>query len=90
MLFLELMSCPGIPSAKDEDVSCRLPSFAVAAEVGKHRGESGLEEKSVQAICSHSQLDSQRALCFSEPLMELQDVRPRGGLNHIGVERDFC
>ncbi len=89
MLIPELVSCPGIPGAKDEDVFCCLSSSAAAAEGGKHRGDSGLEEKSVQAICSRSQLNSQRALCFPKPLMELQDVRPRGGLNHIGVGRAF-
>jgi hypothetical protein len=89
MLIPKLMSCPGIPRAKDEDVFCRLPSSATAAEGRKHRGDSSLEEKSVQAICSRSQLDSQRALCFPEPLMELQDVRPWGGLNHVGVGRAF-
>jgi hypothetical protein len=89
MLIPELMSCPGISRAKDEDVFCGLPSSATAAEGGKHRGDSSLEEKSIQAICSHSQLDSQQALCFPELLMKLQDVCPQGGLNQIGVGRAF-
>ncbi len=58
MLIPELMSCPGIPRAKDEDVFRCLPFFATAAEGGKHRQDSGLEEKSIQAIHSRSQLDS--------------------------------
>jgi hypothetical protein len=89
MLIPELMSCPGIPRTKDEDVFCHLPSSATAAEGGKHRGDSGLEKKSIQAICSGSQLDSQQALCFPEPLMKLQDIRPWGDLNQIGVGRAF-
>ncbi len=71
MLIPELMSCPSIPRAKDNDVFCCLPSCATAAEGGKHRGDSGLEEESIQAIYSRSRLDSQQALCFSEPLMKL-------------------
>ncbi len=74
------MSCPFILRTEDEDVLCRLPSSATAAEGGRHRGDSGLEEKSIQAIYSRSQLDGQRALCLSEPLMKLQNVRPRGAL----------
>ncbi len=89
LLIPELMSCPGVPRAKDEDVFHGLPSSATAAEGEKHKGDSGLEENSIQAICSRSQLDSQRALCFPEPLMELQNVCPRGGLNHVGVRRAF-
>jgi hypothetical protein len=89
MLIPKLISCRGIPRAKYEDVFCHLSSSAPAAEGGKHRGDSGLEEKSIQAICSRSRLDSQQALCFPEPLMKLQDVRPWGGLNQIGVGRAF-
>ncbi len=89
-LFIpQLMPCPSVPTAEDEDVLCRLSFSAAAAEEGRHRGDSGLEEKSVQAICSCSQLDSQRALCLPEPLMKLQDVRPRGDLNQVGVRRAF-
>jgi hypothetical protein len=48
-----------------------------------------MEEKSVQAVFSCSQQDSQRALCLPEPFMELQDVSPQGGLNQIGVGWTF-
>jgi hypothetical protein len=84
------MSCPSVFRAKDKDVSRSLASSATAAEGGRHRGDLGLVEKSVQAVCSHSQLDSQRALCLPEPLMELQNIGPRGGLNQIGIGRAFC
>ncbi len=85
-LFIpELMPCPSVLEAEEKDMLCRLSSTATAAEGGRHRGDSGLEEKSVQAICSPSQLDSQRALCLPEPLMELQDICHQGGLNQVGV-----
>jgi hypothetical protein len=80
---------PGVPRAEDMDMLCHLPSSATAADGGRHRGDSDLEEKSVQAICPRSQLDSQRALCLPEPLMKLQDVRPQGGLNQVTVGRAF-
>jgi hypothetical protein len=81
-LFIpQLMPCPSVPTAKDEDMLCNLLSSATAAEEGRHRGDSGLEEKSVQAICSRSQLNGQRALYLSEPLMKLEDICPWGGLN---------
>ncbi len=86
-LIPQLMSRPGVPRAKHEDMFCHLSSFATAAEGGKHRADSGLEEKSFKAISSHSQLDSQRALCQPEPIMELQDFTPWEGFNHIGVQR---
>jgi hypothetical protein len=89
LLIPQLMLCLGVLGAKDEDVLCRLLSSAAAAERGRHRGDSSLEEKSIQAISSHSQLDSQRALCLPEPLMKLQDICPRGGLNKIGVWKAF-
>jgi hypothetical protein len=85
----KLMSCTGIPGAEDEDLFCCLSSFAIAAEKGKHSWDSGLEEKSIQAVCSRSQLDSEQALCFPEPLMKLQDVCPGEGLNQIRVVRAF-
>jgi hypothetical protein len=47
MLITELMSRLGIPRAKDEDVFRCLLSVAAAAEGGKHRGDSVLEEKSI-------------------------------------------
>ncbi len=78
-----------VPRAEDKDMLCRLPSSATAAEGGEHRGDSGLEEKSIRAICSRSQLDSQRALCLPEPLMKLQDVGAWGGLNQVRVGRAF-
>ncbi len=89
LVIPQLMPRPGVPRAEDKDMLCCLPSSATAAEGGRHRGDSGLEEKSVQAICSCSQLDSERALCLPEPLMKLQDVHPRGGLNQVGVGRAF-
>ncbi len=90
MLITQLMSCPSALRTKDMDVSGGLTSSGTAAERGRHRGDSGLVEKSIQTICSHSQLDSQRALCLPEPLMQLQDVCPWGGLNQIAIGRAFC
>ncbi len=90
LLIPQLMSCPGVPRAEDKDVLCCLSSSTAAAEGGRHRGDSGLEEKSIQAIYSRSQLDSQQALCLLEPLMKLQDVSSWGGLNQVGVGRAFC
>ncbi len=81
-LFIpELMLYPSVPGAEDKDVLCHLLTSATAAKRGSHRGNSSLEEKSIQAICARSQLDSQRAVYLPEPLMELHDVRPWGGLN---------
>jgi hypothetical protein len=85
----QLMLCPSVPGAEVKDVLCHFLSSAIAAVGGKHRGDSGLEEKRVQAISSHPQLDSQQALCLPEPLMKLQDVWPQGGLNHVWVGRAF-
>ncbi len=83
-----LMPRLNVPRAEYKDVLCCLLSSAAAAEGGRHRGNSGLEEKSVQAICSHYQLDGQQALCFLDPLMKLfQDVCPWGGLDQVRVER---
>jgi hypothetical protein len=56
----------------------------------RHRGDSSLEEKSIQAIFSHSKLNSQRALCLLELLMKLQDVGRWGGLNQVRVGRASC
>ncbi len=89
LLISQLVPCPCVPRAEDKDVLCRLPSSATAAEGGRHRGDSGKEEKSIQTVCSRSQLDSQRALCLPEPLMQLKDVCPQGGLNHIAIGRAF-
>ncbi len=75
--------------AEDKGMFCCLPSSATAAVGGRHRGDSGLEEKGVQAICSCSQLDSQQAICFPELFMKLQDIGPLGGLNRIGVGGAF-
>ncbi len=71
MLIPKLMSCPGKLRAKDEGVCCGLSSSAAAAKGGKHSGDSGLKEESVQAICSRSQLDSQQDFCFPQHIMEL-------------------
>jgi hypothetical protein len=89
LLIPQLMSCPGMPRAEDKDMLCCSSSSTTAAEGGRHRGDSGLDEKSIQAIYSRSQLDSQRALCLPETLMKLQDVGPWGGLNQVGVGRAF-
>ncbi len=89
LLIPQLMLCPSMPRAEDKDMLRCLSSSTTAAEGRRHRGDSGLEEKSIQAIYSRSQLDSQRALCLPEPLMKLQDVGPQGGLNQVGVGRVF-
>jgi hypothetical protein len=59
LLIPQLMLCPSMPGSKDMDVLYHLQSSATAAEGRRHRGDSGLEEKSIQAIFSHSQLDGQ-------------------------------
>jgi hypothetical protein len=95
-LFIpQLMLCPSVPRAKDEDMLCSLPSSATAAEGGRQRGNSGLEKKRVQAICSRSQLDGQRALCLPEHLMKLENICPRGtstksGLGELFAEDCHC
>jgi hypothetical protein len=71
LVIPQLMPRPGMPRAEDKDMLCRLPSSATAAEGGRHRGDPGLVEKSIQAIGSHSELDSQQAICLPEPLMKL-------------------
>jgi hypothetical protein len=78
-----------MPGAEDKDVLCFLPSSGTAAEGGRHRGDSRLDEKRIQAVCSHSQLDSQQAFCLHEPLMQLQHISPWGSLNQVGAERAF-
>ncbi len=50
---------------------------------------SGLEEKRIEAVCSHSQLDSQLALYLPQPLEQLQDASSRKGINHITIGRAF-
>jgi hypothetical protein len=47
LFILQLMPCPSILRAEDKDVPCNLLSSAIAAEGGIHRGDFGLEEKSV-------------------------------------------
>jgi hypothetical protein len=89
LLITQLMPCPSVLGAEDEDVFCRLLSSATAAEGVRHRGDSRLKEKSIQAICSHSQLDSQQALCLPKPLMRLQDICLREGQNQVRVGRAF-
>jgi hypothetical protein len=95
MLIPQLMSCPSIPRAKDEDMFCRLPSSATVAKRGRHGGAPAWGGKGIRAICSHSQLDSQQALCLPEPLMELQDIGSRGpstksGLGGLLAEDCYC
>jgi hypothetical protein len=79
LLIHQLSLCPGVPWAKDKDKLGSLASSATAAERARHRGDSGLVEKSIQAVCSHSRLDGQHALYLSEPFVQLQDVCPQGG-----------
>jgi hypothetical protein len=89
-LFIpELLPYPRVPRAKYKDVLCCLLSSATAAERGSHREDSGLEEKSVQAICSRSQLNSQRALVLPEALVKLQDIGSQRCLNKVRVGRAF-
>ncbi len=89
-LIAKLVSRPRVLRAEYKDVLRRLSSSAAAAEQGRHRGDPGLEEESIQAIYSCSQVDSQRALCLLEPLMKLQDIGPTGALNQVWVGRAFC
>jgi hypothetical protein len=95
LLIPQLMSCPSMLRAEDEEMSCCVPSSATAIEGRRHRGDSGLEEKCIQAICSRSQLDAQQALCLPEPLIKLQDVGPwgaslRSGLGGLLAEDCHC
>ncbi len=90
LLIPQLLSCSSVPWAEDEDVFRCLTSSAAAAERGRHRGDSGLVEKSVRAIYSHSQLDSQRALSLPELFIQPQNVCPWGGLDQIVIGRAFC
>ncbi len=76
--------------AEDEDVLRCLLSSATAAESGSHKGDPGMKQKSMKAIYSRPQLDSQRALCLFEPLMKLEDIGPWGGLNQVWVGKAFC
>jgi hypothetical protein len=76
--------------AKDYIVFCCLLSSAAAAKTRRHRRDSGLEEKCIQAIGYHSQMDGQQALCCLEPLVKLQNINPWGVLNQLGVGRTFC
>jgi hypothetical protein len=43
----QLMPCPSVLGTEDKELLCRLSSTATTAEGGSHRGDSGLEEKSV-------------------------------------------
>jgi hypothetical protein len=53
-----ISQCPRVLGAGNEIVLYCLLSSAAAAEMGKHRGDTSLEEKSIQAINSCSMLDS--------------------------------
>jgi hypothetical protein len=68
LLIPQLMSCTGMPGAKNENVFCGLSYPVAAARRLRHRGDSGLEEKSIQAGYSCFQLDGQQALCLPDPL----------------------
>jgi hypothetical protein len=46
-LIPQTVSCLRILRAKDKDVLSCLPSSAAAAEMGRHKGDSDLEEKSI-------------------------------------------
>jgi hypothetical protein len=89
-LITQLVSCHRVLRAEDKEVLHSLLSFAPAAGGRRYRGDCGLKEKSIYAIGSHSQLDSQQALCLLEPLLKLQDISPWGGLNRVQVGRAFC
>jgi hypothetical protein len=84
-LISQLVSCPRVVRTEDKDVLRCLSSSAAAAEGGRHRGDLGLEEKSIKAIDSRSQLDSQRALRLPGPLMKLQDIGPWGASTKSGM-----
>ncbi len=51
MLISKLILCSSGLRTKVEDVFHYLLSSATAVEGGRHRGDSDLEEKSLQAIC---------------------------------------
>ncbi len=83
------MASPCVPMAEDKDVFCSLLSSPAAAEVVRHRGDSGLREKSVKAVFSRFQLCSQHAFYHSEPIMELPVVGPSGGSQPISDWEGF-
>jgi hypothetical protein len=89
LLNPQLLSCSSVLRAEDNNMFRYLSSLAAVAVGGKHRGDSGLEEISSQAICSSPQLDSQQALCLPEPIMEQYDIGPQGGFTKVGVGRTF-
>ncbi len=63
---------------------CRSSYSAAAAEGGKHKSDFGLEEKSIEAICSRSQLYDQRGVCLPEHISELHYVGPGGASTRLG------
>ncbi len=85
LLILKFVPCLSIPRAEDEDMFCYSPFSVTAAEWVRHREDPGLEEKSIQAICFRSQLNSQQALWLPEPFLKLHDISPLGGLHQTGV-----
>jgi hypothetical protein len=85
LLIPQLVPCPFVSRAEDKDLLCHLTLSTTAAEEGRHRENSGLEQKRIQVIYSHFQLDSQQALCFSKPLMKPQDIGPQGASIKLGL-----
>jgi hypothetical protein len=69
MLVSQLVKCTGMHRAEDMDVLHCSSSSATTAGRGRPKEGPDLEKKGIQANCSHSQLDSQRALCLPKPLM---------------------
>jgi hypothetical protein len=70
-LFIpQLMLCPSVPREEDKDMFRHLLFSAAATERVRQKEDSGLKEKSIQAISFCSPLDGQQALCLSEPILE--------------------
>jgi hypothetical protein len=59
LLIPHHMSCLIVLGAEDEELFCCLSSSAAAAEGGRHKWDSGLDDKSIQANYSLSKLDSE-------------------------------
>jgi hypothetical protein len=53
----QLVLCPRVPRMEDKKVLCCMLPSTQAAERKRCRGNSSLDEKSLQAIYSRSELD---------------------------------
>ncbi len=59
--YPQVILCLRVLGVEDKNVLCSLLFSAAAAVMGRYKGETDLEKKSIKAIYSCSQLDSQQA-----------------------------